>query len=401
MAPAELLLFPKVCTLRLRHKLELLCRSEAVLACCAAAETTQLEHTAAANDVRGSLAARPVLSQLLGNTTVSIPEAIQPQLTPPSATDSAPPTRPQQNAMAMQPQHHLRQQPAVQTAHEHASTHTNVFIAQDLTRRNDNAWLGVSSHAQPYSASTAPRLYNQHQQAEAPAACPGSLSGPNHPKHSNFPQHSRLMHHQPHQGHAKQPHTLPSNDFRHALGVQSGQSGSAGSNHHVTGSCNRLAFQEIQHRARHFAKQMHLLPPLAPRHSRCALTCVLTHSPLSSRMCLWRLKTTMQTTNTFATSATFKASILNHCCWIAFQTFSKMTTPACNADCWPFCVANICVSIHSCALCQHMISCCPQSCICGMHSKQYHAKHMSHNSTNNEIGTEGTIVLLASYESRD
>ncbi|KAL0027354.1 hypothetical protein WJX79_003195 [Trebouxia sp. C0005] len=28
-------------------------------------------------------------------------------------------------------------------------------------------------------------------------------------------------------------------------------------------------FNDIQHRARHFAQQMHLLPPLAPRHSRC------------------------------------------------------------------------------------------------------------------------------------
>ncbi|DBA70641.1 TPA: hypothetical protein ACH3X2_012024 [Trebouxia sp. C0005] len=32
---------------------------------------------------------------------------------------------------------------------------------------------------------------------------------------------------------------------------------------------NDLTLQDIQHRARHFAQQMHLLPPLAPRHSRC------------------------------------------------------------------------------------------------------------------------------------
>ena len=238
---------------------------------CAAAEAKLPSHDSSNHDDalaarRQSLAARPVLGQLFAPATeVSLSAQLEPPqlLVSTNAATSGPPcphqhlqTRgelwQQQQQQQQQPGQQVRQAPILPRFFEQRSA----FSTHQASLRSDtNAVQHQNAQQQPAyvptSMQTKRPMPQEHHQ-------PRQLA---HASHS-FPQHSRL-----HGSHAE-TNTEQRQTNRSMPGMQS-------QTQHQHSSSSM--FQDIQSRAHRFAKQMHLLPPLAPRHSRHV--CLLTSMP--------------------------------------------------------------------------------------------------------------------------
>lgn len=226
------------------------CRDEAVHAYCAAAEAG-LSALGTRTDAReDSLAAKPAIGQL--HASMSLPAQttqLQPVLPPVYGNLRLPSV----NLQRVQQQ----QQQQLSCSHPAAE------ILQACEQRSNAQHTSQHHSALPQPAEPMHSSYH-HQQNHAQTAQPNAARS--HAGHS-FPQHSRL-HLQPQPGctsHGSVPVCQPplsvGNISHHAH-----RNTNLDHRTHKSG----LTPQDIQHRARHFAQQMHLLPPLAPRHSRSA-----------------------------------------------------------------------------------------------------------------------------------
>ena len=228
-------------------KRQFFCRDEAVHAYCAAAEAG-LPAPGTRTGARGdSLAAKPAIGQL--HASMSLPAQttqLQPVLHPVYGNLRLPSA----NLQLVQQQ----QQPSC------SLLAADTLQAYEQRRNAQHASQHHSALAQPAEAI---HSHCQHQQHHAQTAQPKAAQ--NLAGHS-FPQHSRL-HLQPQPicvSHSSAPMSQPFNVGNVSHHAQH--------NTHVNHRTHNsgLTPQDIQHRARHFAQQMHLLPPLAPRHSRSA-----------------------------------------------------------------------------------------------------------------------------------
>ena len=224
-------------------------------ACCAAAEAklARIDDNPNVEARRHSLAARPVLGQLSASTNEQ-GHHVQPQ----DAQHPVPVLARGFNTHAMphqfvlcQQQQQQQQQPQVQQQAQGTQ-----FLRPDSNRLADH-----TQHSLSLAGVHPVQQANAEQTVLMPclqptAAYVQNLPGQSLPASHSYPQHSRLdvdincartgLHQATARANGPHSHTL-----------QTQLTHSSFSN-----------FQEIQSRARQFAKQMHMLAPLAPRHSR-------------------------------------------------------------------------------------------------------------------------------------
>ena len=265
------------------------CRDEAMHACCAAAEAKLPSAGSGVGSEarRQSLAARPVLGQLHDSKAEAKRAAgVQNPASPPSAPDPAL-AGPSDNPDLVKPrslQHQalekqLQQQQQQQQQHGQHHNH-------EQTQRLEQAVLVSQSPAYqpagPEQLSVPKPGLPVHQQLNA-----GQHLVPLSSSAASQPLRPQL----PHQPSLAASHSFPQHS-RLDTGVKGTHAGrgpaalTAAAGQHSRGHASQngpLTFQDIQNRARHFAKQMHLLPPLAPRHSRHACKSIC---PFLSLLCM-------------------------------------------------------------------------------------------------------------------
>ena len=236
-----------------KFKRQFVCRDEAVHAYCAAAEAG-LPAPGTRTDARGdSLTAKPAIGQL--HASMSLPAQstqLQPVLPPVYGNVRLPSA----NLQRVQQQQQQQQQQQLFCSLPAADT----LQAYEQRSNAQHASQHHSALAQPAEPMHQNCHHQQHHAQTAQPKAAQTVAG-----HS-FPQHSRL-HLQPQPiclSHSSAPVSQPFNVGNVSHHAQH--------NTHVNHRTHNsgLTPQDIQHRARHFAQQMHLLPPLAPRHSRSA-----------------------------------------------------------------------------------------------------------------------------------
>lgn len=210
------------------------CRDEAVNACCATAEARlpAAAPTGSHIDVQSySLAAKPVIGHF--NFSSRPAQSAHPAVQP----------------LASRPAEHLhaRQQPQQAQLQQVCINHQPADDQPHGQHAQQQVHCQQPANAHTHNPPTATHCQSQHA----------------------FPQHSRLdlPQQQEHtrQAQAPAPTIHPGNAGHHRHCCSSIASGINATDCKANSS---LKPQDIQHRARRFAQQMHMLPPLAPRHNR-------------------------------------------------------------------------------------------------------------------------------------
>ena len=223
-------------------------------ACCAAAEAKlpRIEDNPNGEARRHSLAARPVLGQL----SASINEQghmAQPQ----NAQNPVPLLAGGFNRHPMLQRPELCQQ---QQQQQHPQAQQEAQGAQMFPAVSGWSADNIQPSLSLADVHPVPQASAERQTTLLPSLQPSAAVIQNQPRQSvpathSFPQHSRL--------------DLDVNHARTGQKLASARAQGPNSQLHTRPHHSSLSiFQEIQSRARHFAKQMHLLPQLAPRHSR-------------------------------------------------------------------------------------------------------------------------------------
>ena len=260
------------------------CRDEAVHVCCAAAEKRLPQGATVADQCVNTVAAKPVISSQLANTVPAV-QAVQTQSILPSAS-AAPAIYTHQHALHfLNMSQHLQQPYAGPEAQLSAAVGVD-RCPSDHVANSQYHHLRPSScprqrplHQQQVTGTVVPLHLPDQNQATVPTAHPHPLPDPGHVRHASFPQHSRLTAQQLQNGGKGQQQAS------YGLSSAAPTNASIAEAPAATNSCSGLSFQDIQHRAKHFSRQMHLLPPLAPCHTRCAFVsmpaCLL---PIAQRL---------------------------------------------------------------------------------------------------------------------